>query len=153
MNRKDRRNISKEIRKYYSIVIPAITELSRNIETMKDSEEEKLSHLPESLRGNSSQADNIQEAIEQFEEILDCLETVRENCESILDTSGTEKPEISSASSSMISDNSLRNKRFQILLSEDIFQILKIRSLQLGLSCNEIINQSLQNELFKDPNL
>lgn len=151
MNRNDRRQLSAIIRKYCCTVIPAGRELADSIESIKEREEDKLANLPDSLT-DSRQAQNIDEAIDQMNEILEYLESIEEACDSIAETAYTEVTYPAAVYSEIpMKEDSPRNHRFQILLSEETMIFLKMRAVTLGFSCNELINQAIQNELFKDP--
>lgn len=154
MNKYDRRKLVSSIRKYCSIVLCANTDFSEIIDSMKSKEEEKLDNIPDNLK-DGCQASNIQEAIDQLASIQESAETIEETCEEIADTSEVDLQEIKAKRRGTMSsafDDGPRNNRFQILLPDKLFLLMKMRALQQGISCNELICQAIQNELLKDPN-
>ena len=102
-------------------------------------------------KATSSQAGNIEESIAKLEEIEQYISEIEELCvkiESVFHIEIDFKPK--DTQSCMIEDSYRRN-RFQILLPDDLFILMKLRSLSMGISCNELICQSLRSELLKDP--
>lgn len=146
MNRKDRRELAAGIRKYYAVTKRASDELRRTVEKLKTQEEEKQDNLPESL-AESHQAENIEEAIDKLESLIECIETAETAYEDILDISGMEVSNLPIETADTILETEPRNRRFQILLSSGLMNRLKIRSMESGSSCNEIIYRALQQYL------
>lgn len=153
MNKYDRRKMTAAVLKCCSIVIPAADEFSSVTDSLKTNEETKLDNIPESLQ-NSRQAENMEDAIEKLEALKDQIENIQDSCEGILDITEVKLPVIHHLHSETDSlDEGPRKNRYQILLPDQLILLMKLRALQLNISCNELVCQALQNELLKDPNL
>lgn len=152
MNKYDRRKMTAAALKCCSIVIPAVDEFSSVTDSLKANEETKLDNIPESLQ-NSRQAENMETAIEKLEALQGLIENIQDSCEEILDITEVKLPAIHlSRSEPGNLDDGPRKNRYQILLPDQLILLMKLRALQLNISCNEFVCQALQNELLKDPN-
>jgi hypothetical protein len=150
MNRNDRNAASAAIRKYCCTVLQSSYELSSSAEKLREKEETKQASLPESLK-TSSQAGNIEESIAKLKEIEQYISEIEELCVKIDSVFHTEIDFQPKDTQPYMIEDSHRRNRFQILLPDDLFILMKLRSLSMGISCNELICQSLRSELLKDP--
>lgn len=150
MNKYDRRHLHAASLRYCSTVQTAMNEYEAVIKLLLSREREKRDKIPNNLQ-RSRQACNIEESISTLKKIMEKLETMKNLCEDLAKSTNVCIPaELITKMKPSISDEP-RPNRFQILLSDTLLIILKLRSLESGLSCNEIITQALQNELLKDP--
>lgn len=138
-------------RKYCSIAIPATAEYLSFVEDLRSAQEDKLDNLPDNLK-DSEKADNFSEALDFLEELLDDVITARDALDGIAYSTGIDTSKLEQPMSITPEDDGPRNNRFQILLSSNLLILLKLRSLQNGVSCNELICQALKDELLRDPN-
>ena len=143
MNKYDRRHLHAASLRCCSTVQTAMNEYEAVIKLLLSREREKRDKIPNNLQW-SRQACNIEESISTLKKIMKNL------CEDLAKSTNVCIPaELITKMKPSISDEP-RPNRFQILLSDTLLIILKLRSLESGLSCNEIITQALQNELLKD---
>ena len=150
MNKYDRRHLHAASLRCCSTVQTAMNEYEAVIKLLLSREREKRDKIPNNLQ-RSRQACNIEESISTLKKIMEKLETMKNLCEDLAKSTKVCIPaELITKMKPSISDEP-RPNRFQILLSDTLLIILKLRSLESGLSCNEIITQALQNELLKDP--
>lgn len=149
MNKYDRRHLHAASLRCCSTVQTAMNEYEAVIKLLLSREREKRDKIPNNLQ-RSRQACNIEESISTLKKIMEKLETMTNLCEDLAKSTNVCIPaELITKMKPSISDEP-RPNRFQILLSDTLLIILKLRSLESGLSCNEIITQALQNELLKD---
>lgn len=146
MNRNDRRKLAGAVRKSCAVSKRSASELRNTIEELKAAEEEKLENLPESL-SESRQAENIQEAIEELEGLLECIETAETAYEEIEDINGEKTEDVSEKAVPVPTIMERRDCRFQILLSSNLLMKLKQSSMETGRSCNEIVYRALEQYL------
>lgn len=146
MNKNDRRKLRTAARRYCSLGQQASEVFKDTVEVLQTSEEEKLDNLPESLQ-TSSQAQNIESAIDDLNTILEALESSENAFEEIADIVGIDIVELPAYATSVSDKEAPRNRRFQILLTDQIMGKLKQQSLETGLSCNEIICQAISKYL------
>lgn len=146
MNKNDRRKLRTAARRYCSLGQQASEVFKDTVEVLQTSEEEKLDNLPESLQ-TSSQAQNIESAIDDLNTILEALESSENAFEEIADIIGIDIVELPAYTTLDSDKEAPRNRRFQILLTDQIMGKLKQRSLETGLSCNEIICQAISKYL------
>lgn len=151
MNKYDRRKLNISVEKYCAKVIYANQEFSNAVDSLKHQEENKLEHLPASL-GSSRQASNIEEAIKQISDLQVRLNTIETTICSIMERADIDvpRPAIRNTNTEAF-DTGPRKNRFQILLPDQLLILMKMRAMQSGISCNELICQAIQNELLKDP--
>lgn len=151
MNKNDRRKLRTAARRCCSLGQQASEVFKDIVEVLQASEEEKLDNLPESLQ-DSPQARNIESAIDDLNAILEALESSENVYEEIADIAGISIIEASVYTTAEADRSVLRNRRFQILLTDQILGELKQRSLETGLSCNEIVYQALSKYLAAETN-
>ena len=150
MNKYDRRHLHAASLRCCSTVQTAMNEYEAVIKLLLSREREKRDKIPNNLQ-RSRQACNIEEYISTLKKIMEKLETMKNLCEDLAKSTNVCIPaELITKMKPSISDEP-RPNRIQILLSDTLLIILKLRSLESGLSCNEFITQALQNELLKDP--
>lgn len=150
MNKYGRRKLSSAVRRYCCVILQAVNDLESVIDEMKTTEEDKFENLPESLK-ESPQGTNLREAAELCDSITECLEMLENNCYELADCAGTELEYCYTPSdSAKQTDSGPRRRRFQILLSDQMFDSMKSQASQRGISCNELICQALKNELQDD---
>lgn len=152
MNRNGRRKLEKSVRSYCMICMQALATLSHVINEMQEQEEEKLDHIPDNLK-DSSLAESLDEAIQTLIEISELLEDAKENCDSIAECADIQLTDRIPEPRNQLPDTDPRVNRFQILLSDYLMMLMKLRAEQLGISCNELVCRTLLNELTKDPNV
>lgn len=134
--------------KYGSILTTATNEFNSVIDDLKSSEEDKLENLPEILK-EASQGSNIQEAIDCLEEIEGNLESIENAWDEIADAAQAKVKYTENRIVVPVKNDGPRRNRFQILLSDRMISLLKSRASQLGISCNELICQSLDHIITK----
>ena len=148
MNKNDRRKLQTAAKRYFSLEQQALDVFKDIVEDLQDSENEKLENLPESLQA-SSQAQNIESAIDDLNTVLEALESSQNTYEEIADIIGIDIIEPPVYTLLKSDKGAPRNQRFQILLTVQMLEKLKKRSLETGLSCNEIIYQAISKYLGK----
>lgn len=146
MNKNDRRKLRTAARRCCILGRQASEVFKDIVEVLQVSEEDKLDNLPESLQ-DSPQAQNIESAIDDLNAILEALESSENAYEEIADIVGINIVELPVYTASETNTKAPRNRRFQILLTDQILEKLKQRSLETGLSCNEIIYQAISKYL------
>lgn len=147
MNKNERRRLTAAAQKYCSITMQALEEFRTVTDSLKDREQEKLENLPESLRDSSSQSINITEAVDQLEELEEYFESIEESCNEIagLIHVGIEYHTVNGNTSRK--DNDPRRNRLQILVTDHMLDLIRLRASAEGCSQNELINRALTNEL------
>ena len=81
MNSKNRKTLSDAEKLFVDTVNASIDQLRKVIESMYDSETDKMNNLPESLQEVTT-GQNLSEAIEMLEEKQSALDTIAEEVES-----------------------------------------------------------------------
>ena len=81
MNSKNRKTLSDAEKLFVDTVNASIDQLRKVIESMYDSETDKMNNLPESLQEVTT-GQYLAEAIEMLEEKIDALDTIAEEVES-----------------------------------------------------------------------
>lgn len=152
MNRDDRRKLARAARSYCTASLQAENEFSAVVRELQENEEKKLDHIPENLQSGGS-AESIEEAVDLLSSVIDSLDSIKDLRDEIAEQADIDISDIHTLlneKSTAVKDGARRN-RFQILLSDQSLCLMRLRSLQLGISCNELICTALQNELLKQP--
>lgn len=153
MNRDERRKLEQAMRRYCSASLQAEAEFSDIVADLQQREEQKLDNLPENLK-DTEQAERISKAAELLSSISDSLEAIGDLRNEIVDEACIDISDIRTllAKKTAACSEDAGANRFQLLLSDQSLCLMRLRSLQLGISCNELIRIALRNELLKDPN-
>lgn len=155
MNRDDRRKLSRAARSYCTVSLQAEKEFCDIITELQKSEELKLNHIPENLQ-TGGHAESIEEAVYLLGSIRESLESAKDARSKIAEKACIDISDIHTLITEKNTckfKDSTRKNRFQILLSDQTLCLMRLRSLQLGISCNELICTALQNELLKAPEM
>lgn len=150
MNRNDRSILTAAARKYCSIFLQASHEFREKSEKLLAEEEEKRRHLPSNLKAGS-QSRNIEESIRKLKDLLAWISEMERTCRQIEEAFDIHIDFVPKDTHVCRIEDGSRKNRFQILLPDDLLILMKLRSLSMGISCNELICQSLRSELLKDP--
>ncbi len=147
MNRNDRVKMRKACTDFDRNVREAIYIFDYEVERMKEEEDEKLERLPSQLR-DSSKGDQLDESTRQLSDVLDNLESIVSTVDDIIDVFAIESKFIAPENTErpLISPGR-KGKSFHALFPESLLNKLKTESARRGISMNEIVCRTLQNEL------
>jgi Ni,Fe-hydrogenase III large subunit len=148
MNDKDRTRIRKACTDCDRDVRRAIYIFGNEVEDMKYNEEGKIDNLPPQLR-DSSKGDQLDDAVRQLTEVADKIEVISTALDDITDALGAESKFIAPRDAGKSLSPGRKGKSFHALFPESLLKELKVESARRGISMNEMVCRTLQNELEK----
>lgn len=145
MNRDDRKRMTRVVQNYDRVIRTAHDEFVKEVGDMKDNESRKHDNLPSSFE-TSNTAENLSDAFDMFETVLEKAEYIVDSPDEILDDTG-----VGSAYTRVTGTTKIilekKNVSFHALIFSSLLKRLKEESLRTGLSMNEIVCQALLDEL------
>lgn len=147
MNRYDRNKIKRACLDFDRNIRESVYIFNSKVELMRDGEQDKLDRLPSQLR-DSSKGDQLDETARQLSDVLDKLESISTSVDDIIDVLDVKSKFVAPRETkpSVISPGR-KGKSFHALFPETLLKELKAESQRRGISMNEIVCRTLQNEL------
>jgi len=147
MNRDDRNKLRRVIRAYDCCIRKADCIFEREIEEMMDSESDKIDRLPQAL-SSSLMAQELDDAVEMLESIIENAQSIIEQLDEILASSGVSSCYSPSKPENAINGKDKKDVSFHALLPKSLLLKLKEESHLTGSSMNELVCQAISKELY-----
>lgn len=128
----------------------ALEEFRAVTDDLKYKEQEKLENLPVNLRDSSSQNINMMEAVDQLEELEEYFESIEESCSEIAGMMNVGIEYHAVPCITHTTDEGPRRNRLQILVTDHMLDLIRLRASSEGCSHNELICRALMNELLEE---
>lgn len=149
MNRDERSELQRAIKRTYIDITASIDLLVNNISKMKDIETMKLENIPNNLY-NSAKAESYQEAINLLDEAEDIISELLTPLDDFLNENDIEYMNASAVIdkhkniSTFCNDTgSVRSSRLQLLITPKLHECLKKASSTEKKSINQIVNEAI----------
>lgn len=148
MNRGERNELAREVRRLYHDVKLSVKAFRGVAERLLEKESDKLSNMPESLSasGNASSCEDavemLDEAMENAMSVVDAIYEIAQVCEVDV-TKGRMSGRFPCMASYGLDEDETKSSRLQLLIPPSLRDVLKTESQNQKCSVNQLVNDIL----------